>query len=53
MNGDAGDIYPMEGSIYELLEVVKGSSACGIGVGMHKGFTHVDYRPSGRVVFSY
>ncbi len=53
MQGDAGDIYPLDGNIYELLDVVKSSSACGIGLGMKKGFIHIDFRASGRVIFSY
>lgn len=53
MNGDAGDIYPVGGSIHDLLNVVKSSNASGIGLGMHKGFIHVDCRPSIRVIFNY
>jgi uncharacterized protein YcbK (DUF882 family) len=49
----AGDIYPIYGDIYDLLEVVKSSPATGIGLGMCKGFIHVDAREDERVVFSY
>lgn len=51
--GLALDFYPAQGSIYKLLEVVKSSSVVGLGLGMKKGFLHVDYRSGSRVVFDY
>lgn len=51
--GLALDFYPAQGSLYSLLEVVKSSSVVGVGLGMKKGFLHVDYRNSSRVVFDY
>jgi hypothetical protein len=53
MQGDAGDISPVSGSIYDLLNVVKSSPFIGIGLGMRKGFIHCDCRPGGRIVFNY
>ncbi len=53
MQGDAADIYPASGDINKLLQVVRSSSVVGIGLGMRKGFIHIDYRPGDRVVFSY
>lgn len=56
MQGDAADIYPVSGvsgDIHKLLQVVKGSSAVGVGLGMMQGFIHIDYRPGDRVVFYY
>lgn len=47
------DIRPLNGDIYNLLKVVKASSAVGVGLGMRKGFIHVDYRDGDRVVFPY
>ena len=51
--GLALDFYPAQGSIYDLLEVVKSSSVVGVGLGMKKGFLHGDYRSGSRVVFDY
>lgn len=53
----AGDIYPLDGSLYELLKVVKVSPFTGVGLGMCKGFVHTDVRksttPADKIVFGY
>jgi hypothetical protein len=53
----AGDIYPLEGGLYDLLKVVKVSPFTGVGLGMCKGFIHTDVRksttPDDKIVFSY
>jgi peptidoglycan hydrolase-like protein with peptidoglycan-binding domain len=53
MQGDALDIFPLSGAMPQLLTVVRSSNACGVGLGMRRGFIHIDCRPAGRVVFSY
>ncbi len=49
----AGDITALDGNMPRLLQVVKASSAVGIGRGECKGFLHIDYRLGDRVVFGY
>ena len=53
----AGDIYPVEGDLYDLLSVVKASLFTGVGLGMCKGFIHTDIRrdttPDDKIVFGY
>lgn len=53
VNGLALDMYPLRGNMSALLEVVKASSASAIGLGMHRGFIHVDARGGSRLVFGY
>jgi hypothetical protein len=53
---NAGDIYPITGSIHDLLAVVKVSPFVGVGLGMCRGFIHTDTRKGSsknKVVFSY
>jgi hypothetical protein len=53
---NAGDVFPITGSIYELLAVIKVSPFTAIGLGMCKGFIHTDIRKgqsNSKIVFSY
>lgn len=53
MVGDALDIYPISGSMDNLLSAVRSSSCTGLGLGMRRGFIHIDCRPGVRVTFNY
>jgi Peptidase M15 len=53
MVGDALDVYPISGNMDNLLSVVRSSSCTGLGLGMRRGFIHIDCRPGVRVVFNY
>lgn len=57
LTGEALDIYPINGSVFDLYCVVKAimgkGGTGGLGRGMVKGFVHFDVRPDPLVIWDY